>query len=336
VKEDNRTKISIIVPVYNVEKYLRECIDSLRNQTYRNIQVVLVDDGSTDASGAICDEYAALDPRFVVIHQENAGVSAARNAALDRCTGRYLGFMDSDDWAEPQMYETLYRGFEKNERVDIVNCAVYTYNDGDPRDKRKKMKWTVKEPLFVESSEMMEKVLSDERDHLLPTKLFRRSLFRGLRFKYGRVDEDTMFTFEYIQQMEQKDTRMLVIPDALFTYRQRAGSICHDNTKPLRLDRIANLREIRRYLIENRPDLVYLEDQMRVRSLVYFLNEILCRKEWKRLYLRDYLPMLQSIPNDTAKKSLSLKRYNNFLVLKYCYHIRQFQMVFSPSRRRYY
>ena len=98
-------KISVIVPVYKVEPYLRKCLDSIVNQTYRNLQIILVDDGSPDNCGKICDEYAARDRRIEVIHQENGGISAARNAGLNLADGDYIGWVDSDDWIEPEMYE---------------------------------------------------------------------------------------------------------------------------------------------------------------------------------------------------------------------------------------
>ena len=99
----HKGKISIVVPVYNVEKYLPKCIESLIGQTYSNLEIILVDDDSKDNSGKICDEYGQKDLRIKVIHKENGGISSARNAALDICTGEYIGFIDSDDWAERDM-----------------------------------------------------------------------------------------------------------------------------------------------------------------------------------------------------------------------------------------
>ena len=105
-----REFISVIVPVYNVEYYLKQCLDSIVNQTYRNLEIILVDDGSTDSSGDICDEYAQIDARIKVIHKENGGLSSARNAGLDVCTsgGELIAFVDSDDWLELDMFEVLY------------------------------------------------------------------------------------------------------------------------------------------------------------------------------------------------------------------------------------
>ena len=119
----NDSLISIIVPVYNVEQYLSRCVDSLVNQTYHNIEIILVDDGSPDRSGEICDEYAKKDKRVKVIHQSNGGLSDARNTALDIAKGDYLMFVDSDDWIEPTMYEEMLSFMEK-EQLDLVECGI--------------------------------------------------------------------------------------------------------------------------------------------------------------------------------------------------------------------
>ena len=107
------SKISVIVPVYEVEPYLRKCLDSVVNQTYQNLEIILVDDGSPDKCPAICDEYAARDERIQVIHKENGGVASARNAGLERVTGDYIGWVDSDDWIETDMFEYLLENAEK-------------------------------------------------------------------------------------------------------------------------------------------------------------------------------------------------------------------------------
>ena len=113
--------ISIIVPLHNVEQYLERCINSILQQTYENLEIILIDDGSTDTSGKICDEYAGRDCRIKVIHKEKAGVSAARNAGFAIATGTYIGCVDSDDWIEPDMYETMYQATQKYQ-VPIAFC----------------------------------------------------------------------------------------------------------------------------------------------------------------------------------------------------------------------
>lgn len=116
--------ISVIIPVYNVEQYLRQCIESVSNQTHKKLEIILVDDGSTDSSGKICDEFAKKDNRIAVIHQKNQGVTQARNAGLRISHGEYIGFVDGDDWIEPNMYSSMYYKIV-NENVDIVMCGHF-------------------------------------------------------------------------------------------------------------------------------------------------------------------------------------------------------------------
>ena len=122
--------ISVIVPVYNIEAYLRKCIDSILAQTYTNLEIILVDDGSTDNSGEICNEYAAKDARIRVIHKGNGGLSSARNTGIDIATGKYIGFVDSDDYLAPDMYEKLL-GAIVNNHADISVCNVHHVDENE-------------------------------------------------------------------------------------------------------------------------------------------------------------------------------------------------------------
>lgn len=127
--EENKELISVIVPVYQVEKYLVRCLESVVNQTYKNLEIILVDDGSTDASGEICDEYAEKDDRIKVIHKENGGLSSARNAGLDIAQGEYIAFVDSDDWIAPDMYQCLYQLLILHPECQIAECGVIRATD---------------------------------------------------------------------------------------------------------------------------------------------------------------------------------------------------------------
>ena len=131
------TMISVIVPVYNVEPYLRKCLDSIVNQTYRDFEILIIDDGSTDGSGRICDEYAEKDSRIKVFHTENRGLSCARNLGLAEAKGEWIGFVDSDDWIEPDMYEVLIRRAEET-GADVVECSHYKELDGKTITARKR------------------------------------------------------------------------------------------------------------------------------------------------------------------------------------------------------
>ena len=126
-------KISIIVPVYNVENYVSKCLDSIINQSYKNLEIIIINDGSTDKSGEICEYYSAKDDRMVLIHQKNQGVSMARNNALDIAAGDYIGFIDSDDWIAPDMYSTLYKNaIEYDADISMCNlCYAHPKQDGE-------------------------------------------------------------------------------------------------------------------------------------------------------------------------------------------------------------
>lgn len=185
---DLTPKISIIVPVYNVEKYLRRCLDSIVAQTFTDWECILIDDGSPDNSGAICDEYAERDSRFHVIHQENKGVSAARNAGLDVARGEWIGFVDSDDWIEK---ETFYVAYNEaiNANADIVCFGVqFVAEEGLSRKvsfKNKEIYSNFKRfPVYMNS---------------VWNKLFRKNLFHtvSLRFQNGiSICEDMLFSFQ--------------------------------------------------------------------------------------------------------------------------------------------
>ena len=187
--------ITIIIPVYNVEQYLNRCVDSIINQTYNNLEIILVDDGSTDNSGKICDEYALKDKRIKVIHKENAGVSLARNAGIDVAKGEYIGFIDSDDYIEPDMYEYLYNLMIENNsdisccnNFDIVNnkCILST---NFPR----------------EGVLSLNEILEDSGwGFTIVTKLFNKKTINNIRFDRNlAIGEDFLFCFEVFKNSKK-------------------------------------------------------------------------------------------------------------------------------------
>lgn len=186
-------KVSVIVPIYNVEKFLPACIQSLIDQTYKNLEILLVDDGSPDGSGAICDEFAAKDDRIVVIHKENGGASSARNAGLDAATGDYIAFVDGDDYIQPDMYEFLMDILLKYD-ADISRCGMVRIT-GDIREE-----WGIytKEPVIRNTKESICDV--GEAYGILPVspcnKIFKKSVIENVRFDTRFVyAEDTLFNY---------------------------------------------------------------------------------------------------------------------------------------------
>ena len=193
--------ISIIVPVYNVEKYLVKCIESIIGQTYHNIEIILVDDGSTDKSGELCEDYAKKDSRIHVIHKENGGLSDARNAGMAVAAGEYIGFVDSDDWIEEDMYEELYRLCETY-RLDLIT-ARFCLNVGGI-DERKNTTGN-----FTEMSgiELLKNNIFDSDKHQVTNsvwdRLYRREILQGIEFPKGRKYEDICFTTKVFLKAER-------------------------------------------------------------------------------------------------------------------------------------
>ena len=193
-------KISVIVPIYKVEKYLVRCVDSIINQTYKNLEIILVDDGSPDNCGAMCDEYAKQDERIKVIHKENGGLSSARNAGLDAATGDYIAFVDSDDRITPDAYENLV--FALGERVDAIANFMYEreYENGETTTP------TVI-PHVADETFSKEEYVSELMMHVgdvsACTKLFPRCVIGDLRFPMGVLNEDLIFMLEITDRIKE-------------------------------------------------------------------------------------------------------------------------------------
>lgn len=213
--------ISIIVPVYNVEGYIEKCIQSLMNQTYHNLEIILVDDGSTDGSGHICDIYANKDDRIIILHKENGGLSDARNYALDRAHGEFIAFVDGDDWVHPQMYELMQKVMGMW-GADVVACG-FEQHDVDFGSKRYGMgELNVK--LLTGA-----KALSDIEEVALAAacnKLYKKELFDGIRYPKGKLHEDEFV----IHRIYYRCNKVAIIDKSLYFYTIRSGSIMSQMT----------------------------------------------------------------------------------------------------------
>lgn len=221
--------ISVIVPVYKVEPYLKQCLDSIVNQTYTNLEIILVDDGSPDKSPAICDEYASRDSRIAVIHKENGGLSEARNAGLDICKGEYISFVDSDDWIETNCIEILF-DFAQKEHADLVIAS----------HKETMLDSTT----FLQQDENIPNTFSKASSHELllqlcqrdcPNlnsawgKLFKKELFTSIRFPKGKLYEDMYVNYRLYFLCKN----VYYTHQQLYNYRLRSGSITRSNINPV-------------------------------------------------------------------------------------------------------
>lgn len=214
---NNYPLISVIVPIYKVEKYLSKCIESILKQTYGNLEIILVDDGSPDKCGEICDDYALKDKRIKVIHKQNGGLSSARNVGIDISEGEYIGFVDSDDYIEPYMYEKLYYAIEQNNcRLSVCNIN-YVFENGKIIPKCDKEKDKVMD--FEEAiTEMNTYRIFDMGAW---SKLYHKDLFKTIRFPIGKLSED-FFVMPQIFDLAQK---IVYISTPCYNYLQRQNSI---------------------------------------------------------------------------------------------------------------
>ena len=226
-------KISIVVPIYKVEKYLARCIKSLLNQTYTNLEIILVDDGSPDLCPQMCEEYAQIDPRIIVIHKKNGGLSSARNIGIKRATGTYIGFVDSDDYVDHNMFALLYESIKRN-NADISICGHYT---------EKGNRLTIEEPpidneVIYSSQEALKLLLEDiQIKNYAWDKLYRIDLFNDVYYPNGRNYEDIAVTYLVFSRAKS----ICIIPEYLYFYQMRDDSISNNVSKEKWLKNCADI-----------------------------------------------------------------------------------------------
>lgn len=240
-------KVSIIVPVYNTEKYLHDCLQSVISQTYSNLEIILVDDGSTDASGTICDEYSRSDGRILVIHQQNSGAAAARNTGLRAMTGDWVTFVDSDDWVEPNMVECLVTAGEK-QRTDIVSCSHFRNNKekevvAEPQgissflfpmsQYREQMSAACINTPYIYPELFPDEMRSGPTMRLTVLRLFRKKVIEDIFFSEGlALCEDRIFNLRALKKADS----LFYINIPLYHYRFVDNSANHRNFSLLSKD----------------------------------------------------------------------------------------------------
>lgn len=236
----NNNCVSIIVPVYKVEKYLPECIDSIVNQTYRNIEVILIDDGSPDKCPQICDNYALQDSRIKVVHKINGGLSDARNKGLNVCNGEYIIFVDSDDIIHKAMVERLVSTLEK-ENAQIVECSMVRFcNSLNPKSVSEG-----KVNVYNRTDALRELILDRVFHQTVWNKIYTKKVIGNNIFPVGKCNEDEFWTYRVIANAN----KVASLSDTLYYYRQRENSIIHHQYSIKRLDAL-EAKIIRQKFIE--------------------------------------------------------------------------------------
>lgn len=318
--------ISVIVPIYKVEPYLKKCVDSILTQTYKNLEIILVDDGSPDNCGAICDEYAAKDSRIRVIHKPNGGLSDARNAGMKIMTGQYVAFVDSDDWIEPNMYSSLL-GLITRFEADMAfgGVADDLETDGNVTTVRTS---DYSATLFAEDK------ISAMRRYFHGSwaawdKLYKAELFEGIVYPVGEINEDEAIVLHLLNRCE----RVCYTNEIFYHYMRRIGSnsITSTSFSPKKLAWVKHCRDNLAFIRSHHP-LLELDAAKRYRgSILWALREIALSPEdftevrkqlVKELRCNAAIFKHAPFPHRTDRLRYSLVRHCPFFVFKAMLHIR--------------
>lgn len=283
-------KISVIIPIYNVETYLTKCIDSVLNQTYQNLEIILVNDGSTDGCKRICDEYGRkYQKKIKVIHKKNGGLSSARNAGLDVAEGKLVAFVDSDDYIEPGMLEQLYKALIAYE-ADMSLCnlkVVFASQFKDKKHRELTVKWEC-----MEQCNYWEKIFEPDYARFVVAwnKLYRKKIWEKLRYPNGKINEDEFVLHEIVSQCD----KIVYSSYVGYNYVQRNGSIMSQKKQKPNFDlfdawieRIAYFDSIERKELCRKNLVLYVE------ALVYIYN--LCRTKEEKEKFQQYYDTYQTL-----------------------------------------
>lgn len=295
-------KVSVIVPIYKVENYLNRCVDSILNQTYKNIEVILVDDGSPDKCGEISDSYAINDSRVKSLHKENGGLSDARNYGMRYLTGEYVVFVDSDDWIKEEMIETLV-GLAMDLKADIVQSGFYyvyeTYLLYDDRYYSEDML-----PIQLNKNELMREIVINERvKNFAWGKLYKTNLIKDLYFEKGVLFEDVFWAHKVMDRVD----KYVICHKSMCYYLQRNDSIVSTYTVK-NLDIIKGLKERHKFIEENYKELINESYKILTKTILlhyYLLNKNrdkdldgYYRKELRGYIINNYLNIQKAIKDD--------------------------------------
>ncbi|MDF2884761.1 MAG: glycosyl transferase [Clostridiaceae bacterium] len=248
------SEISIVVPVYNVEKYLDKCISSILQQSFTDFELILVNDGSNDNSGSKCDEYKHIDSRIKVIHQENQGLSSARNIGIEASQGNYITFIDSDDFIHPKMLEILYNNILED-KADISTCGYELFYEG-----KEVLEKSIDNNITLYTNIQAVKKIVEKSESIMIIaccKLYRRSLFHDIYYPVGKYHEDEFVTYKLLY----KSIKIVVTDAKLYYYLQRSNSITGSNYSIKRLEKLEALEQaIIFFKNENNKELAYLAE----------------------------------------------------------------------------
>ncbi len=273
-------KVSIVVPVYNVERYLQQCVESLIHQTYTDLEILLVDDGSTDQSGQMCDEYAEKDERIKVIHQQNAGAANAKNAGIDAATGEYLTFIDSDDYVDLDWVACMVETLENN-HTDLVECGL----DQVYKDRVCPVDGFEDGNGYFATVDYLKIYFQKWTNSLFCNKLFKRTLTDGIRFRTERrCIDDEYYTYKILCNASS----VFRIGRALYHYRQRRSSAVQSPQNKLQItdDALEIMIERYEWIVKRIPELKHVFLEHDIDFLLYFCYQGTYDKDLVKKYRR--------------------------------------------------
>lgn len=259
-------KISVIVPVYNVEQYLERCVESIINQTYKNLEIILVNDGSTDNSGKLCDELAKKDDRIKVIHKENGGLSDARNTGIEVAESELIGFIDSDDYIDKDMYEVLYNNL-RTTNSDLSMCGLYdVFNNIIPSQVKQV------DILELTSQEAIKMVMEAKILSVTAVnKLYKKELFSDLKFELGKIAEDAFIMIKLLDKCE----KVVATNEKKYYYIHRENSITTQKFSPKFLNVIEAYEQNYKIIENNYPELLQVAQTRMNWAYFYVLDKLL-------------------------------------------------------------
>lgn len=318
-------KISVIIPVYNVEDYLEICIYSILNQSYQNIELILVNDGSTDDCAEICDKFALKDERCTVIHQDNGGLSSARNTGLEIANGEFISFIDSDDYIHPETYTIAINCFKKYKDLDLVEWEYKKVFVNDIKNYEKNISDINIDTNLIETHNKKEfaKYLLDysKHKHIVCNKLFKFAFIKDIKFKINLFAEDLFFTNEYMLKI----SKVAYIPAKLYFYFQRVGSLVNSKITRKFNDDIIGFYKRHQIYKEYFPELVELDLYTVITSIFNRLNDLISQNNSDITLIKSVLDLMiyyyyDEVLNSTLEQNikdnfiLAKKDFNGFIV----------------------
>lgn len=282
--------VSIVVPVYNVEKYLERCLKSIIQQTYLMLEIILVDDGSTDSSGEICDKYSEMDERIQVIHKENGGLSEARNVGIDKACGKYIAFIDSDDWVTEDYISDMYIALKENDS-DVAVCGMIKTSKEDFR--RKKVE---EENSVYSNDEAIRQLLYRRISTSAWGKLYKKALWEERRFKVGKLYEDV----EPLYFILKKSKKIVVINKRNYFYFCRPGSIVNQKFSIRKMDYVESCKKVLEYVTKDYPQ---------------YEKAAMSRLIWAEIHVLMHMDNPKDYPNEYELLIQDVKK-NRWMILK--------------------